>query len=200
MENYKNEKRKYDSDFIEKLKNGNNKAFCELDSTLFKKYRIYLHNKKKIQLNDAKNIVQDVAYNLIKNINSYDPKKGSFEAWSFTILYHCFCDYLRKKKKRQEYPHSNEDFESLRNACNEENLIQKSKQNEIRLPKRIEKLLKKLDDKSKKLIVLWLSGKSKNEIMEDMNISHKEYDNIKYRAIKKMREEVTKKGKKNEDK
>lgn len=47
---------------------------------------------------DTENLLQDVFIKIFNKIDTYDPQKGSFKAWSGTIAVHTAINHCRKKR------------------------------------------------------------------------------------------------------
>ena len=51
----------------------------------------------KSEIRIAQDIVQNLAYRVIRYLDKYDPNKGTFETWVNKIFKNCYKDFLKKK-------------------------------------------------------------------------------------------------------
>lgn len=82
---------------ISKFKSGDSEAFGIIyDMYIQKIYRFVYY--KVLHKETAEDIVSDVFYKALKNINSYDLGKGLFSAWLYRIARNTVIDYYRTKR------------------------------------------------------------------------------------------------------
>jgi RNA polymerase sigma-70 factor (ECF subfamily) len=74
---------------------------------LFDRYfnRVHAHlTIKAASLEVAEDLAQDVFARVVTAAHKFDPNRGSFRAWLFTIAKNLFTDYLRAKGDRRSVP------------------------------------------------------------------------------------------------
>jgi RNA polymerase sigma factor (sigma-70 family) len=87
--------------FVERLRTRDRSAFVELQNELFPWLTAFAAKKYGITEEDAKDLMQDLAVVLIKNIKRFDSSPGRFVSWVFRILRNRCVDELRRRQKLQ---------------------------------------------------------------------------------------------------
>jgi RNA polymerase sigma factor (sigma-70 family) len=181
-----------DPDFIRRLKHGHETAYRELNNQLFPYFRNFLIKKYEIDLEDAKDIVQDVAKRIVEKISQFDPDKGEFIPWAFQILRNMAIDWLRSNKKLE--------FISLEEAiyeATENDLETEQKADDLspieRLPLEVRKAYLNLNDRYQQFLGLLLLEKSEEDVMKILNLDNKgALYTLKSRVFAKLKSEVEK--------
>lgn len=86
---------------IEDILSGCQKKQAIYQRALVDQFSGYLHATCKRYMNDdgyAKDLVQESLIKIFKNIDKYDPAKGSFQTWITTITVRSCLSKLKKKK------------------------------------------------------------------------------------------------------
>lgn len=179
-------------DFIRRLKSGHESAYRELDKQLLPWFRNFLVKKFKIDIEDAKDIVQDVAIRIVEKINLFNPEKGNFIPWAFQILRNIAIDWMRKNKKLKFIS-----LEDARDESAEIHLELEEKTDDLspieRLPLEVREALFKLNDRYQQFIGLLLSGKTIENIMDILKLDNKAaLYTLKSRVFLKLKDEIEK--------
>jgi len=89
------------ADFIARLRAGDETAYHEVVEELAVWFAVYINKKFSINVEEAKDIVQDTVITVYRKIKSYDPAKGKFIQWMFRVLRNQCLDWLRKRKRER---------------------------------------------------------------------------------------------------
>ena len=151
---------------------------------IFKKYndRIYRYIFIRVNFNKqiAEDIAQEVFVKVLKNKQSFDPRKSSLKNWIFIIARNLVIDYYRKKKF-ENIPDGAQEYVSN----NEDNIEDKAAFTEI-----LDKLSELTDEEKELIIFYYIEDFSIDEISE---LVGKKYTATKisiYRALDKLKEKI----------
>jgi RNA polymerase sigma factor (sigma-70 family) len=157
---------------------------------------IFKYCKSRIfSYQDAEDVCQNVICILNDAKPTYEPKK-SFWSWAFCITRFQIMGFLKKMSRSKE--HVSIDFEQ---DIAEDSFLYSLRRKEEVMPfsgilnkelqdqqsEELKNGIETLAPKEKTLFLLSLEGKSKEFIMESMNIKERNYFGLKRRAIIKMR-------------
>lgn len=117
-----------------------------------------------VSVDEAKDLLQEVFIKTYQNLNGYDPSL-KFSSWIYRITRNHVISHYRKNKNKQTLVSSDVNDELLNNLISDFDIVKVVDQ-QI-LSQKILKILNKLDDKYKEVIVLkYFEEKSYNEISD----------------------------------
>jgi RNA polymerase sigma-70 factor, ECF subfamily len=82
---------------LQKARRGDTKAFAALFDELHGPVFDYL-DRRLPDIHDTEDLVSTVFHKLLKNLSSFDPKRGSVTAWLMTMARHALIDHLRRQR------------------------------------------------------------------------------------------------------
>lgn len=129
---------------------------------LYEDYHMKVLRYIQSRVNDyhlAEDLCSDVFVKVYEKLDTFNEKKASISTWIFTITRNRLIDYYRSRKVTVEIP---EDLTyEVDESIDEDSL------------KALAKGLEKLDERSKKLIVMhYYDGKNLKDIAEELGISY----------------------------
>jgi len=153
---------------------------CEPESCqiLVNKYsaRLFGYIRKRINSQqDAEEILNDIFYLIITKIDQYDPKRGKFESWIFSIVVNKVRDYLRKQQIQQKEL-TKEGVTSVVTVSNFDSLSREPASNElptIRQTKKtqaLELVLGQLSERDRAILVYHYNGLTNQEIADYLTL------------------------------
>lgn len=86
---------------VEAAQSGDDLAFAELYVRTFDRVRRYLAIALKNE-QDAQEVAQDVFAKLLVSLESFDPARGEFRTWLFSVVRRMALDHLRRAKRSDE--------------------------------------------------------------------------------------------------
>jgi RNA polymerase sigma-70 factor (ECF subfamily) len=154
---------------------GNDKAFLNLfqqyEEDIYRMAYVYVKNKE-----DALDIVQEVAYQSFKKINTLK-KPEYFKTWLIKITMNCATNVVRKNKK---VVHLKPEYEGLIGVENED----------IPLSISLQDLIEALEDDEKSIVLLrFYHNHTFKEISELLEIPLGTAKSVLYRALDKLRKQ-----------
>lgn len=164
---------------VQKAKNGDKPAFCELYSfyakDLYHFAVFYLGNS-----HDAEDAVQNAVLTAYRSIKSLR-KNSAFKSWLFKILANCCKEILKKRSKTENYiPWEDVDFLSADDTA-------ESRKKYIELYSALDKL----SETDRNIILLSVIGKYKSEEIADMfNMKAGTVRSRLSRAMEKLRKDL----------
>lgn len=155
--------------------------------------QIYLEYKDKVfayvfgkvsNRQDAEDIVSSVFVNVMNKFHTYDSTKASVSTWIYTITHNAVIDFYRRQKKHMEYTdYSSVSLEDMTTAGMEDEALLDS----------LADALMGLKPKERDLIILhYYKGYKLTEIATMMEMSYVNAKVIHGKAIKKIRESMSK--------
>jgi RNA polymerase sigma-70 factor (ECF subfamily) len=176
-------------DFIARLRAGDEMAYQNLVDELATWLAVYINRKFSINVEEAKDIVQDTIMTVYRKIKSYDPAKGKFIQWVFRVLRNQCLDWLRKRKRERL---------TFRELLAPDLTIQdevKSFRDDLspleKLPREVRAAILRLPGRYQQFVGLMLLGASEDYIMAIMQIkTHSALRSLKSRVLSKLRIEV----------
>lgn len=171
---------------VERAAGGDTEAF----GSIYDLYadRIYRHVYYRISnVEEAKDLTQEVFLRAWQGLPKYKKTKTPFLAWLFTISHNRVIDYYRTKK---DYTYlDNEMIIEARGKSPDELAEEKFTQQEIR-----KAILQLPEDQQQVILMSFIEGFEYGEIAAALNKSEGNIRVIVHRALKKMREILTKAG------
>ncbi len=82
---------------LQQARRGDTKAFGSLFGELHAPVFDYL-DRRLPDIHDTEDLVSMVFHKLLKNLSSYDPRRGSVTAWLMTMARHALIDHLRRQR------------------------------------------------------------------------------------------------------
>ncbi|MFC0561909.1 sigma-70 family RNA polymerase sigma factor [Halalkalibacter alkalisediminis] len=154
---------------------GNDKAFLNLfqqyEEDIYRMAYVYVKNKE-----DALDIVQEVAYQSFKKINTLK-KPEYFKTWLIKITMNCATNVVRKNQK---VVHLKPEYEGLIGVENED----------IPLSISLQDLIEALEDDEKSIVLLrFYHNHTFKEISELLEIPLGTAKSVLYRALDKLRKQ-----------
>src|SRR6266403_145114 len=125
-------------------------AYNQLGESLFRFIQATIATEFSSRWEALRDAVGEVICEIIKDIGSYDPSKGSFSNWVYGITYHTCMDMRRHKISRREQVLLEDGTSSIRPKY-EDRLLLKT-------------IVSKLSEEDQRLIKLKLEGHSNEEI------------------------------------
>ncbi|MDD5152869.1 MAG: RNA polymerase sigma factor [Candidatus Pacebacteria bacterium] len=141
-----------DEEIIILYKNGDPEVF----KTLIDRYSSPLYNftARLTNEHDAPDIVQNTFIKAWKNIHKFDPSKGVFKTWIFTIAKNVAIDFLRKKKVLN-FSELDKDDDPFSEKIPDENLLPVEVLQKLEDSRFLNKLLEQLPLHYKTVLVLY---------------------------------------------
>ncbi|MFD1927672.1 sigma-70 family RNA polymerase sigma factor [Sporosarcina siberiensis] len=160
---------------VKKARKGNDKAFLKLfqqyEEDIYRMAYVYVKNK-----DDALDIVQEVAYQSFKKINTLKSPEY-FKTWLIKITMNCATNIVRKNKKVIHLKPEYEEFIGIENE-------------DISLSISLRTLIEALEEDEKSIILLrFYQDYTFKEISEVLEIPLGTAKSILYRAINKLRKQ-----------
>ncbi|POZ57536.1 RNA polymerase sigma factor SigV [Lysinibacillus sphaericus] len=159
---------------VKKAQKGNDKAyvllFQQYEADIYRMAYVYVKNKE-----DALDLVQEVAYQSFKNINTLK-KPEFFKTWLMKITINCALNLINKNKKVIPL-NSNLD------------MLMRTEDEDIALTLSLNKLIDTLQEDEKSVILLkYYDDRTLKEISEILDIPLGTAKSVLYRALDKLRQ------------
>lgn len=161
---------------VKKAQKGNDKAFLKLfqqhEEDIYRMAFVYVKNKE-----DALDVVQDVAYQSFKKINTLK-KPEYFKTWLMKITINCATNVVRKNKK---VVHLKPEYTEMIGTENED----------IPLSISLQDLIETLEEDEKSMVLLrFFHNLTFKEISELLDIPLGTAKSVLYRALNKLRKQL----------
>ena len=174
--------RQDDSDLlrlIRKAQQYDGQALSVLCELFFEDVYSYFHYRAR-DAADAQDLTNDVFLRLVESIRSFEPARGAFRTWIFSIAHHRLVDYRRRQAVRDHEPLT----EALGNSDDHP-----SAQAEARLTRqRLRRALDDLTEDQRQVIVLkFIEGLSNAEVAQILRKSEGAINALQYRALRALR-------------
>lgn len=158
---------------MKKAQKGNDKAFLKLfqqyEEDIYRMAFVYVNNK-----DDALDIVQEVAYQSFKKINTLKNPEF-FKTWLMKITINCAINLAKKNKKVVQLKPEFEEFIGIEDE-------------DIPLSLSIQEMIDTLDEDEKSIVLLrYYNNHTFKEISEMLNIPLGTAKSVLYRALNKLR-------------
>lgn len=158
-------------------------------SELYSKYfpKLYKYTLYRVgDINTAEDLVSEVFEKVLVKFNTYNPGKGKFSTWLYTIANNVIINYFKKKKQYTELI----DLENVEAKYRLEDLI---------IDRELKKLLLKgimcLDDRQRNIIALKFGACLTNrQIARITNITESNVGTILFRSLKKLKDILKEQG------
>jgi len=158
-------------------------------SEVYNKYfpKLYKYTLYRVgDINTAEDLVSEVFEKMLVKFNTYNPGKGKFSTWLFTIANNVIINYFRKNNRYTEPS----DFEKVEAKYRLEDLIIDRELKELLL-----KAIMYLDDRQRNIIALKFGACLTNrQIARVMNITDSNVGTILYRSLKKLKDILKEQG------
>ncbi len=159
---------------VKKAQKGNDKAyvllFQQYEADIYRMAYVYVKNKE-----DALDLVQEVAYQSFKNINTLK-KPEFFKTWLMKITINCALNLINKNKKVIPL-NANLD------------MLMRTEDEDIALTLSLNKLIDTLQEDEKSVILLkYYDDRTLKEISEILDIPLGTAKSVLYRALDKLRQ------------
>jgi RNA polymerase sigma-70 factor (ECF subfamily) len=130
---------------------------------------------------DAQDLTNDVFLRMVEAIRSFEPARGPFRTWIFSIAHHRLVDYRRRQAVRDHEPLT----EALVNPHD-----QPAVQAEARLTReRLHRALDELTEDQRQVIVLkFVEGLSNAEVAKILEKTEGAINALQYRALQVLRQ------------
>ncbi|MCI0696897.1 RNA polymerase sigma factor [candidate division KSB1 bacterium] len=176
-------------DFIARLQAGDETAYQNVMEELATWFAVYIKRKFGITEEDAKDLVQDVIMNVYRKIKRFEPAKGKFTQWAFSILRNQCLDWLRKRKRERLT------FRELLAADlsiqDEAKIFRDDLSPLEKLPREVRAAILRLPGRYQQFVGLMLLGASEDYTMGIMQIkTHSAFRSLKSRVLSKLRMEI----------
>jgi len=99
-----------DETLLARFLNGDARAFAELHG----RYLVRIHDyfwARRASRGDAEDLVQEVFMHVFLRAATFDPQRGRFCPWIFTIAHNCLADFCGRR--RREFSGTDEDFANV---------------------------------------------------------------------------------------
>jgi RNA polymerase sigma-70 factor (ECF subfamily) len=157
-------------------------------AALYDRFFARVYNYMRYRCNDADeadDLTAQVFERLFERLPLYQPERGAFEPWLFTIARNALTDHLRKQRRAwlfwQEQIRHPEVDPSPENSLIEREATQ-----------RLAAALKRLDERSRELVSLkFFARLSNRQIAEAMRLTESNVGVILYRAMAQLRTIIT---------
>ncbi len=130
---------------------------------------------------DAQDLTNDVFVRLVESIRSFDPARGGFRAWLFSIVHHRLVDYRRRQAVREHQPLGGD-------LANPEGgpAVQVEAQLTV---ERLQGALDLLTEEQRQVIVLkFIEGLSNAEVAQILGKSEGAINALQYRGLRALRQ------------
>ena len=179
-------KHEINKELINRAQKGDQNAYYRL----YKQYVQAIYNiclRMVLNQLDAEDIVQETFISAFKNLSSYRGE-ASFGSWLKKIAINKTLNFLRKKKLRFTY------FDDTKKAITEGHVWEENENNLFTIaPEKVHELIKKLPDKARIVLNLYLLEDYKHkEIAEMLGISESTSKSQYLRAKELLREHLKK--------
>ncbi|MEI6221994.1 MAG: sigma-70 family RNA polymerase sigma factor [bacterium] len=172
--------------FLAMAAQNNEEAFVELYDRYFPKLHAYVQYKIYTNSTECEDITSEIMIKTSDNLDKFDPKKGHFAAWFFTLANNHIRDYLRKKKPTIV---SLDDVEY--HLSSKENVQKELEEKEQR--KILSQALSKLPQQEQDIIALkYGSEYNSTEIANITGLSPENIRVIVFRTLQKIRKDLQK--------
>lgn len=152
-------------------------ALCEL---FFEDVYSYFYYRARDSA-DAQDLTNDVFLRLVESIRSFEPARGPFRTWIFSIAHHRLVDYRRRRVVWDHEPL----VEELVNSHD-----RPTAQAEAHLTReRLRQALDDLTDEQQQVILLkFIEGLSNAEVAQILRKSEGAINSLQYRALRALRQ------------
>lgn len=162
---------------MKKAQKGNDKAFLKIfqqyEEDIYRMAFLYVKNE-----NDALDVVQEVAYQAFKNIQTLK-NPAYFKTWLIRITMNCAMNLVGKNKK-------------VIHLTPEQGILIPSEEEDIPLSLTLENIMNVLQENEKSIVYLrFYQQYTFKEIAEILDIPLGTAKSILYRALEKLRKELT---------
>lgn len=162
---------------MKKAQKGNDKAFFKIfqqyEEDMYRMAFLYVKNE-----NDALDVVQEVAYQAFKNIQTLK-NPAYFKTWLIRITMNCAMNLVGKNKK-------------VIHLTPEQGTLIPSEEEDVPLSLTLESLMNVLEENEKSIVYLrFYQQYTFKEIAEILDIPLGTSKSILYRALEKLRKELT---------
>ncbi|MGE5423457.1 MAG: RNA polymerase sigma factor [Ignavibacteriales bacterium] len=161
-------------------------SYTDIFADIFDRYynRIYKYMRYRVKSKqEAEDLCSQVFERVMQKIDTYNPARGPFEIWLFSIAQNTANTYYRQQKRRIWF--SLESISDLPSGQHdpEEEVVHGEEQS------RLLAALSSLDERERNIIALKFAGGLKNrEIAELMGLSDSNTGVILYRSLHRLRE------------
>lgn len=164
-------------------------AFAEVYDHYFPKVYSYVRSRVNTS-NLADDLSSQIFERVLLKINTFQPERGSFSGWLFTIAHNIVSDYLRIENKQNwiALEETSQELACVRPGPEETCLDGEDRRNLL-------KALAKLTDRERSIIELkfWV-GLNNRQIAQIVNLSDSNVGIILYRSIRHLRAIMVEKG------
>lgn len=161
-------------------------AFGQLYEKYFPRLYAFVQYKINVCTQEYEDLVSEIFEKVLENLDKYNPKKGNFAAWFFTIASNHIKNQFRKKHTMVPFEHVEnttikpEQGEQIRHSLE----AQEEK-------KRIAQALKQLPERERKIVALKFGSEyTYEEIAAITGLSIENCRVITFRAVRKLRKEI----------
>ena len=171
---------------VVKLREETSKEKVQLDfSWIFESYYKRLYNYFYYRVHNetlTEDLVSQTFEKVMVNLYKYEPEKGQFEVWLFTIARNQMNDYFRKQK-RHPWTSLDEVFQEIAKEGNPEALMMMEESS-----RQLIRAVQYLKDKERTLIAYRFGADLKNkEIAVLMGMSERHVATLLHRTLKKLK-------------
>ena len=163
----------------------------EAFTPIYRQYFSPVYNYARYRLGDAgaaDDITAQTFERVLNRIGSFDPQRGTFEAWLFTIARNLVNDHLRRSQRRHWFSLDAIKERSSDQPGPEQQVIRKQQQAELLAA------VARLDEHERDIIALkFASGFSNRDIAAMTGLSASNVGVILYRAVKKLKQTLVSK-------
>ncbi|RMD57884.1 sigma-70 family RNA polymerase sigma factor, partial [Candidatus Parcubacteria bacterium] len=157
-------------------------ALSELCELFFEDVYSYFYYRAR-DAADAQDLTNDVFVRLVESIRSFDPARGGFRAWLFSIAHHRLVDYRRRQAVRGHQPLE----EGLANP-EDGPAVQVEAQLTV---ERLQNALDLLTEEQRQVIVLkFIEGLSNAEVAQILGKSEGAINALQYRGLRALRQRL----------
>lgn len=131
----------------------------------------------------AEDVLQDAFVKIWRNMDKYNPAKGTLFTWMLNITRNCCIDYLRSKQHQEQLRTASNGLEYISHTMQDKQSLFRHERRELR------QLAGQLDDKHKEIVELvYFYGYTMQEVADMLNIPIGTIKTRSRAAIKKIRE------------
>lgn len=165
---------------VRKAQAYDDQALSKLCQLLFEDVYSYFYYRARDAAN-AQDLTNDVFLRMVESIRSFDPGRGSFRAWLFSIAHHWLVDHRRRQAVRDHEPLT----EALATSDDHP-----SAQAEAWLTReRLRQALRGLTEDQRQVIVLkFIEGLSNAEVGQVLGKSEGAINALQYRGLQALRQ------------
>lgn len=148
--------------------------------------RVYRYMRYRIQNDqDAEDLTSAVFERVMKNASRFDARKGSFEAWLFTVARNQLRDHARRIKRRQIFVSVQMEDQPSPDSSPDRALVESERFEALK------RALTCLSERELTIVSLKYAGELRNvDIAKVMRLSEKNIGVILCRAMKKLRKAI----------